>query len=903
MKKRIILLFALIQVTIFLHSQVRIVKGVVLHGQTPIANASVKALAKDSSGLVKYFSITDTMGVFILKIPSTEKEVLCLQISNVGYVTYNKLLFFPYSINFINIELQQQHKELPSINIKSLLPIVQKGDTTTYKVQAFEKGNEQNIGDLLKRLPGLQIDQNGRASFNGKPISRILIEGDDLFNSNYETLINNTGTSGLDQIDLIENYADTTQLKNKNSKGTETVINLKYKQKKVKIFGNSSFGLGIPIETHEIKLSLVSILKKNKFVITANKNTVGVLANSLNGNESDFKMITNKNFSSYTRIINPAPPVRLSDVVPINVNSSRVFDNNSLYLTFNQKNTLSQRVTIRTIANLISDNYNQIQNTTRISNNTEQPLTIKQYNKMGKENHLFYFLNEFTFLHSKRWQTTLSIDINNLQLKQQQAGIFQILPLTQKIAQSTNQLNITATSTILILPNKKISFTGLLNSFKLSNIYNITPPFFDSLFKPDGLFNNLEQNFRNKANTAILEINYSYSRTNTNYNIQFTFSHEKNKIKNNVEIYNDADNKQDFFTDIFNRPNIFRKKQYGLLFSINKTVNTKIQSTLSLELQLAQLNNHQLKPKSIISIERFLVLPSFNFKYKISKKSSFFLASQFTPIFPSANTMHTGLFFSAPTSINIGTNQFNINKGYTINSSLMHFDPTKKGLIASTYIFHTNNPTNYYSSTNNRGLFTFSNLLLNNEKNSFFTLGIRGEKSLQKIKSSLILNIVNSTARLPNVLGGLNVISKIHTINSEFRYKTNWKSWFNVNTGILLQQQQQNTFFEKSKLSNFKTIDFIYNTGITFTLNETFIIDLQLDYLKNTQTTQNTNTLLFADFQARFMLSKSLNLGILLRNINNVKEYSTASINPFEKSINVIQLRPFFGLINLGLKF
>ena len=66
-------------------------------------------------------------------------------------------------------------------------PIHQDNDTTRYFVNAFADGHERTVEDLLKKLPGIDVSDDGSISYKGKPISKILLDHTDMFGENYKT--------------------------------------------------------------------------------------------------------------------------------------------------------------------------------------------------------------------------------------------------------------------------------------------------------------------------------------------------------------------------------------------------------------------------------------------------------------------------------------------------------------------------------------------------------------------------------------------------------------------------------------------------------------------------------------------------------------------------------------------
>lgn len=86
------------------------------------------------------------------------------------------------------------------------MSISKTGDTITFNPGAFALKNEATVEDLLSRLPGMEIRDNGRIFFNGKSVRSVLIEGDDLFKNDYQLLTRNAAPKTIDRIQVIKNY-------------------------------------------------------------------------------------------------------------------------------------------------------------------------------------------------------------------------------------------------------------------------------------------------------------------------------------------------------------------------------------------------------------------------------------------------------------------------------------------------------------------------------------------------------------------------------------------------------------------------------------------------------------------------------------------------------------------------
>src|SRR3546814_12824700 len=75
--------------------------------------------------------------------------------------------------------------DLSEVEIKSKPIIRNIGDTLSYNIDSFAKNEDRSISDVIKRLPGMEVNENGKIKFNGQDISNLYIDGDDLLDEKY----------------------------------------------------------------------------------------------------------------------------------------------------------------------------------------------------------------------------------------------------------------------------------------------------------------------------------------------------------------------------------------------------------------------------------------------------------------------------------------------------------------------------------------------------------------------------------------------------------------------------------------------------------------------------------------------------------------------------------------------
>tara|TARA_R110000751_G_scaffold146601_2_gene250785 strand:- start:20342 stop:22165 length:1824 start_codon:yes stop_codon:yes gene_type:complete len=174
----------------------------------------------------------------------------------------------------INVVLEEQPFTLDEVVIKSERPMVIKKDTITFKTKYFTRGNEHTVEDLLKVIPGLNIDNEGTIKVGNKEIEKLMIDGDDLFEKGYKILSKNMPAYPIETVEVLQNYSNNHLLKDIEV-SDKVALNLKLNEKSKRIwFGNLEANVGNDRFYH-YKANLMNFGKKNKYYFLANANSIG----------------------------------------------------------------------------------------------------------------------------------------------------------------------------------------------------------------------------------------------------------------------------------------------------------------------------------------------------------------------------------------------------------------------------------------------------------------------------------------------------------------------------------------------------------------------------------------------------------------------------------------------------
>ncbi len=198
---------------------------------------------KDSS--VVSYTISNDKGFFSLEGKTYEKE-LRLYVSFIGLKTYSKKITISNkSIDLGEILMKPEENVLDEVVIKSRAPITVKKDTLEFNVKSFKTKKDASVEDLLKKLPGVEVDDQGKITVNGKPVNKILVNGKPFFGNDPSIVTKNLTKEIIEKVQISDtktkSEAFTGQKGDKNNK----TINLTIKKENNKgWFGRLAAGGG-----------------------------------------------------------------------------------------------------------------------------------------------------------------------------------------------------------------------------------------------------------------------------------------------------------------------------------------------------------------------------------------------------------------------------------------------------------------------------------------------------------------------------------------------------------------------------------------------------------------------------------------------------------------------------------
>jgi hypothetical protein len=211
-----------------------------------LKDASVLILnSKDS--IIRQFTRTQQNGSFLMS--GLQGGGYFLYVSYPGYADYSEKFILDSSRNnkdFNMIGMILKANLLKEVIIKGTVSTIKiKGDTTEYNAKAYKLSPNAKVEDLLKRLPGIQVDKDGKISAQGQNINKVLVDGEEFFGDDPTLVTKNLRADMVDKVQLFDKKSDQATLTGMNDGKTDKTLNIKLKEdKKNGYFGKADVGIG-----------------------------------------------------------------------------------------------------------------------------------------------------------------------------------------------------------------------------------------------------------------------------------------------------------------------------------------------------------------------------------------------------------------------------------------------------------------------------------------------------------------------------------------------------------------------------------------------------------------------------------------------------------------------------------
>ena len=248
------------------------IKGLVVDAadKHPIKEALVSVFRGSDSVLVG-FARTDTTGHFIVKLRVAQGY--WLKVSHLGYLTTTAKVDSTY---WVEIRMSKQEHFLEEVVVKTDKPAARlKNDTLEYDASYFKTREGANVEELLKKLPGIQVDKDGKIKVNGQEVQKVMVDGKEFFSNDPKMATRNLPATVVNKVQVFERKSAQAQFSGFDDGNSEQTINLTLKEdKKTGLFGNLEAGAGSK-ERFESGGQIHIFKKNDRFSIIAKGNNTG----------------------------------------------------------------------------------------------------------------------------------------------------------------------------------------------------------------------------------------------------------------------------------------------------------------------------------------------------------------------------------------------------------------------------------------------------------------------------------------------------------------------------------------------------------------------------------------------------------------------------------------------------
>lgn len=279
MKKRVLLSFIVLMTIVFpALAQKRQINGRLTDSTSSegLPNAAVALMQLPDSSITTS-TVSDAKGVF--SITSAPVGNYLLVVSYMGYRQFTRKISLKDTTGVVDlgaIAMRRKGLDLDEVEIINVVPpIVIKEDTVEFNAGSFKTRENALVEDLLKKLPGVQVDKDGKITANGQEVKKVLVDGKPFFGNDPKMATRNLPAEIMDKIQLIDQKSDQAQFTGIDDGEREKAINLVIKSDRRKgVFGRGTAGYGTD-DRFTLNANINSFRQTKQFSLIAGGNNLG----------------------------------------------------------------------------------------------------------------------------------------------------------------------------------------------------------------------------------------------------------------------------------------------------------------------------------------------------------------------------------------------------------------------------------------------------------------------------------------------------------------------------------------------------------------------------------------------------------------------------------------------------
>lgn len=849
---------------------------------------SASVILKDTTGKIISYTYSNGFGKFDLSTNNKGKYNLIA--NSMGFEQKN----IEISINDSDIldvvfNLKPKINELKEVIVTSARPITIDGDKIIYDVKSFLQGNEQTVEDLLKKIPGLNIDANGTIKVGNQEIEKVMIDGDDMFEKGYKILTKNMPVSPLDKVELLQNYSN-----NKHLKGIENsdkvALNLTLKEDAKRVwFGNILAGYGLfSANRYEAKINLMNFGKKNKYYFLTNLNNIGFDAIGDIDNLIRPQRINEPGSIGDNQTIKKT--LGIGTDLP-NLKKRRVNLNNAEMLSLNSIFTLSEKVKLKTLGFLNTDEIDFIRNgfqTFSVENttftNTEDFVGRKvQLTGFGKVDLTYDISKTKTFEYTGKFNKTNEKNRSNL--------LFNNDLLNERLNANNQLFDQKVVYTNKFKDKKVFLLSSRYINEKTPQNYSVNQFIFSDLFTENA--NNTKQFSENQMQFVGIEAHLLDKKKNGDL--------LEIKIGNQLRI----DDLNTTFELLQNEKNLAFPNDYqnNLTYTTNDLyLSAKYRFKLKNFTLLTQADAHQLF-NQLVNFDTkskqnpFFIMPKIGLDWKINNKNKILTSYTFNTTNAGVLDVYSGFVQTGFRSFSKGLEEFN---QLNSSSAILNYTYGSWGdkFFANTFILYSKN--NDFFSTNSIIAQNYSQsekIIIKDRE--FLSISSSIDRYFKPIKSNLKINLGATKTNFKNIVNNSN-LREVKNYNADygFELRSGFRGFFNYHIGSKWNYNEVETTIKNNFTDNMSFLD------LSFMFSAKFNIQVQSERYFFGNLDKNNNKYYFLDLETRLVVEENkLTFFLSGNNLFNTETFRNYSISDINISQTEYRLMPRYVLLKMEYRF
>ncbi|WP_284462640.1 hypothetical protein [Chryseobacterium sp.] len=267
--KKNISLFLMLFFTVFTFAQ-KTVSGKITDDDgvaIPSASVTIEEPGKDA---ILAYGITNSKGEYKVTFTSAEPNV------DLKVKAFNQKPLIKQignSDQVLNFKMQSEATEIKEVQLKTKM-ITARGDTISYDLKAFNSKNDRTLADVMKKIPGIEVNTDGTILYQGNAINKFYVNGKDLMEGGYGTINNSLPKDAVQKVEVLENHQPVKILQDKVP-SDQAAINIKLKNS-VTMTGRGEVGTGFGDPwLWNVKLTPMFFGQKSQWVVNYKTNNMG----------------------------------------------------------------------------------------------------------------------------------------------------------------------------------------------------------------------------------------------------------------------------------------------------------------------------------------------------------------------------------------------------------------------------------------------------------------------------------------------------------------------------------------------------------------------------------------------------------------------------------------------------